>query len=274
LATDAARITSVRNPAVKLVRSLARASERRTEGAYLAEGVRLITEAIASGQRARLVLFDPESLARSEAGRRIAAALAGWAERAFPATSDVLAAAAQTVTPGGIVAVLSMPDPGQLGSHRRDSLGVILDGVADPGNAGTILRSADAFGVGWVACAPGSVDLFSPKVVRAGMGAHFRLPVYQAVEWEDLAAALPETALIGTDAAAGAPLSTFRWPASSALVIGSEARGLSSEAQAHLAGRVRIPMRTGVESLNASVAASIVMYEASRASLPPDPNRD
>jgi TrmH family RNA methyltransferase len=155
-----------------------------------------------------------------------------------------------------------MPEPAPLASHGEDQLGIILDRLADPGNAGTILRTADAAGVGYVVSLPGTVDLFSPKVVRAGMGAHFRVPLYADMSSDDVGSALPNLTWITTDAHSGASIYNYTWPAHAALVIGSEAHGLSAEVESIAHHSIRIPMRPGVESLNAAVAAAITIYSA------------
>jgi TrmH family RNA methyltransferase len=253
-------ITSPHNPLIKYVRSLERSQVRRAEGVYLIEGVRLVGEAIAAGQHATIVLFAPSLLQRSEAGSRLLPRLASWADRSYEVDERVLAAAAQTETPAGVLAVARRTQPPALAVHAHDRFGLILDRLADPGNAGTILRTADAAGVDYVVALPGTVDLFSPKVARAGMGAHFRLPLYPGVPWPELAEALPDMTLVAIDAGGEQLISRFVWPERTALIVGSEAHGLSPEASRHVAHRVRIPMKAGVESLNASVAASIAVY--------------
>jgi RNA methyltransferase, TrmH family len=254
------RITSPQNPVVKRLRSLERGKVRREQGLYLAEGVRLVGEAVATGQDAEIVLVDPQALARSQASSALMAELPGWASTAYEADARVVAAAAQTETPAGIVAALRFPSLAPLPTHRQDRLGLILDRLADPGNAGTILRTAAAAGAGYVVTTPGTADLFAPKVVRAGMGAHFRLPLYDSVPWERIDEDLAGVALIAAVIEGSASIFDFVWPQAAALVVGSEAHGLSPEASTRAAATVSIPMRSGVESLNASVAASIIMY--------------
>jgi TrmH family RNA methyltransferase len=256
------RISSPHNQVVKFVGSLDRARERREAGAYLAEGVRLVTEALRSGQTASIVLYNPELLNRSASGSFLVSEIPGWAQSSYEVDHRVLSAAARTESPAGVLAVLRFPEPAPLASHASDPFGLVLDGLSDPGNAGTILRTADAAGAGFVVALSGSVDLFSPKVVRAGMGAHFRLPLYQDVSWIGLDSALPERALVVAEVEGGTDLYSFRWPECASLVVGSEAHGLSPDASSRADHAVHIPMRLGVESLNASVAASIMIYSA------------
>jgi TrmH family RNA methyltransferase len=260
-----ARITSTSNPVVRYVRSLERGQVRDADGVYLVEGVRLVKEALDSDQVTTLALYDPVHLSRSSAGSVLLARLPRWAEHTYEVDARVLRSAAQTETPSGVVAVVRRPQVEPLATHRDDWLGLILDRLSDPGNAGTILRTADAAGVGFVATLVGSVDLFAPKVVRAGMGAHFRVPLYPGISWSELDAARGDVPCVAIDAHQGEPLYRFRWPERASLLVGSEARGISPESQARIASRVHIPMKSGVESLNAAVAASIVIYAALRA---------
>lgn len=256
------RISSPQNPVVKRLRSLERGRERREQGLYVAEGVRLMREAMVTEQDAQTVLYDPAALARTAAGVALMEALPGWADTLYEADARVLAAAAQTDTPAGVVAALRFPTNAPLRSHRQDRLGIILDRLADPGNAGTILRTAAAAGAGYVVTTPGTVDLFAPKVVRAGMGAHFRLPLYQSISWDQIGEDLAGVTAIVAEIEGDTSVFDLDWPAAAALIVGSEAHGLSEAAKSRAAETVYIPMQPGVESLNASVAASIIMYLA------------
>ncbi len=256
------RISSPQNPVVKRLHSLERGRARREQGVYVAEGVRLIGEALATEQDAEVVLYDPDALSRSEAGRALMAALPGWVHSLYEADARVLAAAAQTDTPAGIVAALRYPTNAPLQSHRQDRLGIILDRLADPGNAGTILRTAAAAGAGYVVTTPDTVDLFAPKVVRAGMGAHFLLPLYQSISWDQIGEDLVGVTAIVAEIEGDTSVFDLDWPATAALIVGSEAHGLSEAAKSRAAEAVYVPMQPGVESLNASVVASIIMYLA------------
>lgn len=256
------RITSSHNPAIQYVRSLERAAVRRKHSAYVAEGVRLVAEAINSEQHAALALYDPESLQRTDDGSSLLPRIASWADASHEVSARVLQSVAQTETPAGIVVVLKLPTIKPLSECADHRFGLVLDRIGDPGNAGTILRTAEAFGAGYVVTLPDSVDLFSPKVVRAGMGAHFRLPLYQHLPWERVVSSLAGVNFVASAVRGGVRLADFRWPSHSALVIGSEAHGLSDDIEASGPAHVHIPMCRGVQSLNAAVAASIVMYAA------------
>jgi TrmH family RNA methyltransferase len=174
----------------------------------------------------------------------------------------VLRAASDTQAPQGLLVVLptrSRPIP-----PRPDFL-LIADAVRDPGNLGTMLRTAAAAGVEGFLLPPGAVDPFSPKVVRAGMGAHFRLPVH-ALEWEEIDQLLQRTALQVFLAAAGRGLAytqaDFRQPL--ALIVGGEAEGAGDQSRSLSGAQVHIPMPGGMESLNAAVAAAVLLFEVVR----------
>jgi TrmH family RNA methyltransferase len=193
--------------------------------------------------------------------------LVATSHESYEVDPHVLKAAAQTEHPTGALAVLKLPAIRPLDQQSDTSFGVILDTVSDPGNAGTIARTALAAGADFLVSTSNSVDLFGPKVVRAGMGAHFRLPLYAGVPWDELRRALGDTTFVAASAHGEQSVYDFEWPYRTALVVGSEAHGLSEEAKLIVQARVRIPMRTGVESLNAAIAAGILIYAARSSSL-------
>jgi TrmH family RNA methyltransferase len=137
--------------------------------------------------------------------------------------------------------------------------------VSDPGNAGTLLRSAAAAGVADVLWGPETVDAFAPKVVRAGAGAHFQLRLTTGASWREIGAALPAGGSIFLAEAHAAQLYwEVDWTQPAALIVSNEAHGASAGARALATGTIAIPMASGVESLNAGVAGSIVLFEALR----------
>jgi TrmH family RNA methyltransferase len=172
-----------------------------------------------------------------------------------------VAAAADTVTPQGVVAAAPWPQV----PPTLPGLVLVLDAVQDPGNVGTLLRSAEAVGVAEVICIRGTADVYSPKVVRAAMGAHFGLPLRADVAWDDVDEALGAVDhTYGAVADATMPYFAPDWRQPSALIIGNEAGGISEEGLARATRQIAIPMIGRSESLNAAVAGSVILFEALR----------
>jgi TrmH family RNA methyltransferase len=224
---------------------------------FVVEGVRLAEEALAADWDARLVLFADDLSPRGQAVVDGYAGRGAWVEQTAP---QALRAASDTETPQGLLVVLAhrtLPPPVNL------DFVFIPDGIRDPGNLGTMLRTASAAGVQAVFCPPETVDAFSPKVVRSGMGAHFRLPIRTAA-WDEIAARLAPLRKFVAAAGKGSAYfaADFRRPC--AIVVGGEAEGAGPQALALADEFVEIPMPGGSESLNAAVAAGILMFEVVR----------
>ncbi|HMQ29143.1 MAG TPA: RNA methyltransferase [Chloroflexaceae bacterium] len=253
-------ISSPANPHVKRLRSLRdSAKERRGERSVVVEGVRLVAHVLAAGAAPRLALYAPEQLRATPEGADLLEALTGR-PGCYEATPAVVAAAADTQHPQGVVAACPWPE-----LEPRPGLRLVLDGVQDPGNAGTLLRSAEAAGVGLALCGPGTADPYSPKVVRAAMGAHFSLPLRAGLSWDELGAELGACPLVyAADAEASMPYFAADWKQPAALIVGGEARGVSDEGLALATHRIAIPMLGRAESLNAGVAGSVILFEALR----------
>lgn len=253
-------ITSTRNPKIQHVRALqGRRRTRRAAGSFVVEGVRLVEEALNAGWETELVLHSGDLKQRGQV------LLRAFEERgtAIEAVSPhVMQAASDTKISQGILAVVQTRN---LSLPERLDFAFIADGVRDPGNLGSILRSAAAAGVGGVLLPPGSVDPFSPKVVRAGMGAHFRLPIL-SLEWEQISELMQDHELyVYLAAARQGPAHTqadFHRPL--ALLIGGEAEGAGAQGQRLADECVHIPMPGGAESLNAAAAAAILLFEVVR----------
>ena len=245
-------ITSFHNPLIKRMKSLSSARGRRQEGAFIVEGEVMIREALGSGLRPEAGIFQEES--------SLAAELEGAGAQTFLVPRSVIEAVCDTKTPQGQAAVFLLPEPAPL--PREAAKLAALDGVQDPGNVGTIIRTLDAAGLDGLLLGEGCPDVFSPKVMRSTMGSAFRVRHEECVLPERLSElkregyAVISSALDGEDmySAAGSVPGRF------VLVIGSEARGVSPEVQAMSDIRLRIPMRGKAESLNAAVAAGILMY--------------
>jgi TrmH family RNA methyltransferase len=262
-------VTSLDNPTVKAVRALSRRRERQREGAFVVEGVRLLTDALDAGAIPRAVLLARDLLGAGEARDRLLVRLAELREgagrnmRVLEVTPQVLRAAAETETPQGIVAVFAFPERGAPAGGTP--LLVVADGLRDPGNLGTLLRGALGAGATMFYTTPATVDLYNPKVVRAAMGAHFRLPLRSSIGWEALDEALAGCdAVWGADALGETGYSAADWTAPAALVVGNEDRGITPEGRARCGGLLSIPLGGGLESLNAAVAAAVILFEAAR----------
>lgn len=252
-------ITSPQNPKLKLVRALmSQPKARRENNAFIAEGVRLVEEALQAGWPFRYALVKPQS---SERGQALVERLVRQGIDVETVTGTLLDAVSDTETSPGILAVLSLPEPKPLKSKLDFAL--IADRIRDPGNLGTLLRTAAAAGVQAVFLSPETTDVFAPKVVRAGMGAHFRLSLY-SLSWQEIQQAVSglNVYLAEANGARECWQANFRAPL--ALIIGNEAEGPSRQAR-HLAGEtVFIPMPGKTESLNAAVAGAILMFEVVR----------
>ncbi len=250
-------ITSVRNERVKYIRSLARRRVRQREGRFLVEGTRLVSEVVRAGVEPALVLYT-ESWAALPDAQPLLPLLGTAAEGAWLVSDNVLAACADTEAPQGVLAVVPF-----VSMEPRSGPVLILDQLRDPGNLGTVLRSAEAAGVGQVLLAPDTVDLYNPKVVRGAMGAHFRLPVAD-LDWPAIGRRVAGRAVWLADAAGEVAYDAVDWRAPSALIVGGEAAGAGQEASALAAGRVSIPMAGATESLNAAMAATVILFEMAR----------
>ena len=250
-------ITSAQNERIKYTRSLGRRRVRQREGRFVVEGTRLVEEATRAGLQPAFALHT-QAWAETAAGERLLPALSKAEEGCWLVSEAVLAACSDTQSPQGVLLVLPFVQiPPQSG------LCLVLDQLRDPGNLGTILRSAKAAGVGEVILTPGTVDPYSPKVVRGAMGAHFYLSV-SALTWPNIAERLAGRAVWLADMAGDAADDAVDWVQPSALIVGGEAAGAGEEAATLATGRVAIPMAGQVESLNAAMAATVILFEAAR----------
>jgi RNA methyltransferase, TrmH family len=253
-------ITSAQNAKLKLIRSLqGRAKERRAAGAFLAEGVRLVEEALAAGQVFRFVLHGPEL---SERGQKLVGQLLAKGVDVEPASPELLESISETETSQGILAVLELPD---LELPDLESLTFVLipDQIRDPGNLGTLIRSAAAAGAQAVFLPPETVDAFSPKVVRAGMGAHFQLALC-SLGWDSIRTYTRGLTVFLADAGGQTSCWAADFKAPLALIVGGEADGASESARKLADVLVNIPMPGKIESLNAAVAGAVLMFEVVR----------
>ena len=252
-------ITSSQNSRFKLVRALmGRPKERREADAFVAEGVRLVEEAFMAGWPFKFVLYD-ETL--SERGLSQVESLKLRHVECEMVSSSLMKSLSETETPPGILAVLQsthLPIP------NSPNFLLIPDQIRDPGNLGTLIRSAAAAGVQAVLLPPETTDAFAPKVVRAGMGAHFRLPIVSMM-WEEIEQVRKSAGLqvcLGDMDGQSCWETDLRAPL--VLIVGSEAEGASEKARKLATQKISIPMSGKVESLNAGTAGSVLMFEVMR----------
>lgn len=255
-------ITSPHNPKVQRVRGLfEKRKEREAQQACVLEGVRLIEEALAAAWPVELVLYTSQLSPR---GRDVLDGLSAARAEMFEIPAYVMDSVAGTDTPQGILAVFGVrppPLPAQM------DFVLIADNLRDPGNLGTLLRTAAAAGVQAALLAPGTTDAFAPKVLRAGMGAHFRLPTIH-LGWEEIEAVCKDgphpLRVFLAEAAAGAACWDLDLRQPLALLVGSEADGPSPAGRALGDQPVAIPMPGESESLNAAIAAGVLLFEVVR----------
>ncbi len=252
-------ITSLANDKVKHARSLGLKKNRAAHRQFVVEGTRVIEEAERAGAMPALVFFDPEAISGDARAQTLLARLQARTRGVYAVSPPVLHSLAQTETPQGLVAVYPFPD---LPIAPTPDFLLILDAVRDPGNLGTILRTAWAAGVDAALLAPGTADPFNSKVVRAALGAHFFLPL-ASDSWDGISqhlASVPRVYL--ADARGELNYADADWSPPRALIVGGEAEGASEKARLLATTRVFIPMPGQAESLNAAIAAGILLFEA------------
>lgn len=250
-------ISSLSNSKVKYVRRLQLDKRfRHREQVFVAEGTRWLNE-ILDHPQALIQLYYVDDWINAADNRAILAQVNGGGQSV---SHEVMKAMSATETPPGVLAVVAMRLQ-QL--PEFPTLAVILDAITDPGNLGTILRTAVATGVDAVLLAPGCVDIYNPKVIRSAMGAQLRLPCQQ-MNWQEITTYLSGIQVYLAAGDGKLIYTSVDWNQPSALIIGNEAHGGGQAAQNLAAQSVFIPMQKGAESLNAGVAASVFLFEAVR----------
>lgn len=275
-------ISSKDNKKIRYIRSLLeKGNIRKKSKAFVAEGIKLVDEALEYGKVLEVVCSESlygEIISGDLSGNRLLAEndknITNYVKKgsSLLVVSDmVFKSMSETKTPQGILAVVEMPDYGLLDKGFLEQAYtkngkiklLVLEDTADPGNLGTIMRTAEAAGVTGVIMGKGTVDIFNPKVVRSTMGSIFRLPF---VYVEDVKATIKELKKMGISFYAAhlkgkKSYKDIKYSDKSAILVGNEARGLSNEVAEFADNYVIIPMSGKVESLNAAVAAALMMYE-------------
>jgi TrmH family RNA methyltransferase len=246
---------------LKELQSLRDKRRRLEAGRFLVEGFHIVEEALLAGAPVDEVLVG-EGAAKSHAGGRILEAARASNIRVVEIPRRVLEQLSDVETPQGVMAVVRAPDPGKPLPFDGDGVHVLLDGIQDPGNAGAILRAADAFGCASVVFCRGTVEALNPKVIRAAQGSHFHLPVVTGPGAPEAAAAARAAGLqvLAAVAAGGVSLYDTKVPGPrTAVVLGNEARGSPPETLEACDARVTIPLRGRAESLGVAAAAAVVL---------------
>jgi TrmH family RNA methyltransferase len=254
-------IESLNSPHIARVKALIGSrgvKERKNAGEFVAEGLQCAREALVAKSGPKI-----ETLYLTDNGRAKAKEIADLSEfNTVDVSDEVMKQMSETITPQGIIAICTIPDARidsiSLNGSRRF---IYLSEVQDPGNAGTILRSADAFGMDAVVTSPGSVDMYSPKVVRSTAGSLWHIPVFQSIAIEDLISQGIRGFSLGSTG--NKNLKDYTTTGDTVAIFGNESRGLATSNNVSGIESVNIPMPGNAESLNLSAAASIVMYHLS-----------
>jgi TrmH family RNA methyltransferase len=255
-------ITSIHNPKIQRIRDLLSHSTSRTEQkAFVVEGIRLVEEVIQAGVKPECVYFSSQL---NQRGMTLIEKLRASSSPLEEVEDSLLNRLSDTETSQGILSVIPELQPSL---PKTIDFVLILDSIRDPGNMGTIFRTACAAGAQAILLSPECVDQYSPKVLRSAMGAHFHIPILKS-SWEEIREMLsgesPSFRIYLSDVREGNPLWQCDLSRPTAIIISNEATGATPAAQSLATDRIHIPMPGGFESLNASIAAAILLFEVVR----------
>ncbi|MEA4893070.1 MAG: RNA methyltransferase [Peptococcaceae bacterium] len=265
-------ITSPQNRWVLEAKKLKQKKYREGGKRFLVEGLRLAEEAVKGGQI--LEAYYHDTLGGTQRGEALLKGLSATGCRFFQVSARVMEALSETEAPQGIVLVAEERIAGLKDLEKRagdregssSQLLVVMDSVQDPGNLGAVLRTLWAAGGGGMICLKGTADPFGGKAARASMGGIFHVPVCVEQDWDQVArwALGRDYTVVAADIRDAVDYRLYSWPKKTLLCIGNEGRGLLSVNPRDIAARVMIPLAGGAESLNAAVAAGILIFEACR----------
>jgi len=244
---------------LSLARDLGRRKARERRAMFVVEGVRATEELLRSNLVIAGALVAPQ-LDEAPRGRALHDAVTARGLAVEEVTARDFASAAQTESPQGVLAIAEVPDRALEHVAIASAPLLVLDGLQDPGNVGTILRTAAALGASATVALPGTVDLWNPKVVRSAVGAHFTHLAFDTT-WEALSAFLSGNGVeLWVAAADGASVRDIQRPSRVAIALGNEGAGVSSVVAAIAARRIAIPINAKAESLNVAIAAGILLF--------------
>ena len=258
-------VTSNQNPVIKEIKALRERKFREEKRLFFIEGIRFVEEALNAGAGIELIMVS-ERLQGIKGGKKILEKAAAWKHKVVTVSDRLFREVSDTENPQGVLAVVKMMDYSLVDVVRDNSLVLILDSLQDPGNMGTIIRTADAAGVTGIIISKGCVDIYNPKVLRSTMGSVFHVPfcitdnLNKTVEWLKS----NNIRLLAAHLDGASNYFDLDLKGSIAFIVGNEANGISDEIASLADLLVKIPMPGKAESLNASVAAGLLMYEAVR----------
>lgn len=255
-------INSSKNPIIKEIKALSRKKNRWKEKLFLIEGIKLIEEALSESVTIKHILFS-ENLFQVDGGKEFFERIED--KKNLIKTSESLFKEISTLeNPQGVLALVEFNQVDINDLYKTDKPFIVfLDGLNDPGNLGTIIRTADAFNIDGIVLGEATVDPYNSKVVRSTMGSIFRVPIYSIKNNEAFFKDIKKRDIdIVTTSLNGKELSGEDFQKSALIVIGNEANGVSKDIIDKSTREIKIPMPGNAESLNAGVAASIIMYEA------------
>jgi len=259
-------ITSTQNQVVKDIKALSRKKDRMKSGRFVAEGLRFVMSAIQMNAKIDAIVYS-DAVYRTEEGTTFINELIEKAEyKVLEIEEKIFGELSDTQSPQGIMALVHQPKFTWEQIMKPHGFLIILDRIQDPGNLGTIIRTADAAGADGVILLKGTVDAYNPKVLRSTMGSVFEMPVIEGVTWEETFNNLSEAGytFAATALEKSVEYDSVDYTKSSALIIGNEANGISDEIISQSDIAVKIPIVGSAESLNAGVAAAVMMYEVLR----------
>lgn len=258
-------ITSSSNPTIKEIKSLYRRKERWEKKSFLVEGIKIVEECIENNYPLSNIIFS-EGLYTIRGGESLwekikdCGQLIKVSDKLYKEISD-------TENPQGVMAIARFkPNYIEEIDHIENPFLLLLDQVQDPGNMGTIIRTADAFGINGIIITEGCVDVYNPKVVRATMGSIFRVPTYHHSHGVEIIEKLKKKniSIFSTSLEGDKFIQNVNFNQPSLLIIGNESKGVSQYLEVLADSLIKIPMVGEAESLNAAIASSIIMYEALR----------
>ncbi len=259
-------IQSSKNNIFKYAKSLQIKKYRDKSNQYLIEGLKIVNEALSSNVNLRMILFSAEQSENNDI-KDILAKVEPLDIQIYRVDNKIFKDIAETESSQGIISIVDKPVYKLNNVLDKKNLRIIvLDEVSDPGNLGTIIRTADACNYDAVLLSKGCVDVYNGKTVRAAMGSLFHLPIIQNIEIKETVELLKKNfvTIYGAHVHKGEACYDIDYDGRFAVIIGNESTGLSKESLDSIENMIRIPMPGHAESLNASVAASIIMYESIR----------